>query len=137
MNFRRKIMSLVRFEPWSLVARNKHNTERAWVPAVDIFEEKERFVVRADVPGVDPAKIEVNMDNGILSLAGERETEDRSQVEGASRYERVAGRFVRRFTLPETADGEAIKASSANGILEISIPKQPAAQSRRITVEAA
>lgn len=130
-------MSLVRFEPWSLVARNSRETPPSWMPAVDIFEEKERFVVRADVPGVDPAKIEVNMDKGILSVVGERDTDERSTAEGVSRYERLGGRFVRRFTLPDTADAEAIKAKSANGILEISIPKQPVAQPRRITVEAA
>ena len=130
-------MSLVRFEPWSLVDRINRDSTRNWVPAVDIFEEKERFVVRADVPGVKPADIEINMDNGILTVSGERHDEDRSNVDGVSRYERTAGRFLRRFSLPDTADADAVKASSANGILEIAIPKQPAVQARRITVEAA
>lgn len=130
-------MSLVRFEPWSLVDRMHRDSNRNWVPAVDIFEETERFVVRADVPGVNPADIEVNMDNGVLSVAGERRSEDRSEVDGGSRFERVSGRFQRRFTLPETADAEGIKAKSSNGILEISIPKQATAEARRITVEAA
>ncbi len=130
-------MSLVRFEPWSLVDRMHRDSNRNWVPAVDIFEETERFVVRADVPGVNPADIEVNMDNGVLSVAGERHSEDRSEVDGVSRFERVSGRFQRRFTLPETADADGIKAKSSNGILEISIPKQATAQARRITVEAA
>jgi HSP20 family protein len=130
-------MSLVHFEPWSLVDRIQRDSNRSWVPAVDIFEETERFVVRADVPGVNPADIELNMDNGVLSVAGERPDEDRSEVDGVSRFERVSGRFQRRFTLPETADADGIKAKSSNGILEISIPKQAAAQARRITVEAA
>jgi HSP20 family protein len=130
-------MSLVRFEPWSLVDRINRDSTRNWVPAVDIFEEKERFVVRADVPGVNPADIEINMDNGILTVSGERHDEDRSNVDGVSRYERTAGRFLRRFSLPDTADADAVKARSANGILEIAIPKQPAVQARRITVEAA
>lgn len=130
-------MSLVRFEPWSLVDRINRDSQRNWLPAVDIFEEKDRFVVRADVPGVDPADIEVHMDKGILTLSGERVSEDRSDVDGVSRYERAAGRFLRRFTLPETADADGIKAKSAHGILDISIPKQAAAEARRITVEAA
>jgi HSP20 family protein len=130
-------MSIVRFEPWSLVDRMHRDGSRNWVPAVDIFEEAERFVVRADVPGVNPADIEVNMDNGVLSVTGERASEDRSEIDGVSRFERVSGRFQRRFTLPETADADGIKAKSSNGILEISIPKQAAAQARRITVEAA
>lgn len=130
-------MSLVRFEPWSLVDRMHRDSNRNWVPAVDIYEETERFVVRADVPGVNPADIEVNMDNGVLSVAGERLSEDRSDVDGGSRFERVAGRFQRRFTLPETADADGIKAKSSNGILEISIPKQATVEARRITVEAA
>jgi len=130
-------MSLVRFEPWSLVDRTNRDSQRSWVPAVDIFEEKDRFVVRSDVPGVDPTNIEVNMDNGILSVSGERLADDRSEIDGVSRFERVTGRFQRRFTLPDSANADGIKAKSANGILEIVIPKQPAAQARRITVEAA
>jgi HSP20 family protein len=108
-----------------------------WFPAVDIFEEESRFVVRADIPGVSPADIVVNMDGGTLSVSGQRQAEDRSEVAGVSRYERATGRFSRRFTLPDSADADGIKASSTNGILEISIPKQPEVQARRITVEAA
>ncbi|MGI9273056.1 MAG: Hsp20/alpha crystallin family protein [Woeseiaceae bacterium] len=130
-------MSLVRFEPWSLVDRVNRDSQRNWLPAVDIFEEKDRFVVRADVPGVDPNDVEVSMDKGILTVSGERVSEDRSDVDGVSRYERVAGRFLRRFSLPETADADGVKATIANGILDISIPKQAAVQARRITVEAA
>ena len=130
-------MSLVRFEPWSLVDRIQRDASRTWVPAVDIFEEQERFVVRADLPGVKPEDIEVNMENGVLTVSGERQREERSDYDGVARIERVSGRFVRRFTLPETADADAIKATSRDGILEISVPKQAVVQPRRITVEAA
>jgi HSP20 family protein len=130
-------MSLVRFEPWSLVDRISRDNHRTWVPAVDIFEEKDRFVVRADLPGVNPDDIEVNMENGVLTVSGERNDEERSEFEGVSRVERVSGRFLRRFTLPETADADAIKAKCSHGILEISIPKQAVVQPRRIAVEAA
>lgn len=130
-------MSLVRFEPWSLVDRINKDNQRSWAPAVDILEEKDCFVVRADLPGVDPADIEVNMENGILSVAGERHNDERSEIAGVARYERAVGRFQRRFALPDSADAESITAKSSNGILEITIPKQAAIQPRRITVEAA
>jgi HSP20 family protein len=108
-----------------------------WIPAVDIVEENDRFVLRADVPGVEPKNIEVSMDAGVLSVSGHRHEEARSEDAGMQRVERVSGRFFRRFSLPETADAESIKAQSRNGILEVTIPKLPEVQARRITVEAA
>jgi HSP20 family protein len=144
-------MNLTRFEPWSLVdllhrdldriatsrfgSTNGEQSVADWVPAVDIVEEKERFVLRADVPGVDPKDIDVSMDNGVLSISGERHNESESQEEGVKRIERFTGRFYRRFTLPDTADPEQISARSEKGILEVSIPKRPEVQARRIAVE--
>lgn len=130
-------MSLVRFEPWSLVDRINRDTQRGWVPAVDIFEDKDQFIVRADLPGMSAADIDVSMDKGVLSISGERHREAHGDDTGVARYERASGRFLRRFSLPDSADVSAIKASSANGILELTIPKQAVTQARRITVEAA
>jgi len=146
-------MNLTRFEPWGLVDMLHRDLDRLaarqvaagdsdaavtdWVPAVDIIEEKDRFLLRADVPGVDPADIEVSMDAGVLSIAGQRVQESRSEDAGLQRMERVSGRFFRRFSLPDTADAENIKAQCRNGILEVSIPKQPEVQARRIEVHAA
>ena len=146
-------MNITRYEPWSIFdlmqrelspyvsrqtsLKNDSNTVADWVPAVDIVEEPDKFVLTADVPGVDPAKIEVSMDAGILSVSGERHTEPSDNSDGLSRIERISGKFYRRFTLPETADAEGIAAKSSNGILEVTIPKQPEIQARRITVEAA
>jgi HSP20 family protein len=113
------------------------NTVADWVPAVDIVEEKDKFVLKADVPGVDPQQIEVSMDAGVLSVSGERHSETSDESDGLRRVERISGKFYRRFTLPETADAEGIAAKSSNGILEVTIPKQPEIQARRITVEAA
>ena len=145
-------MNLTRFEPWGLVDMLHRDLDRLaarqipasdsdgavtdWVPAVDIIEEKDRFLLRADVPGVDPADIEVSMDAGVLSIAGQRAQESRSEDAGLQRMERVSGRFFRRFSLPDTADAENIKAQCRNGILEVSIPKQPQVQARRIEVHA-
>ena len=145
-------MNVTRFEPWSLLNRmhrdlegiaGQHgsddigNSVADWVPAVDIFEEKERFVLKADLPGVSPDDIDVNMEDGVLSLSGERVHQSSSETDGLKRVERASGKFYRRFSLPDTANAEEISARSANGILEISIPKTPQVQARRITVEAA
>ena len=108
-----------------------------WRPAVDIVEEKARFVLRADLPGVDREAIDVSMEDGFLTITGERATEDRTEVDGIERYERVSGRFYRRFSLPETADADGITARMQNGILTIEIPKLPEVQPRRIDIEAA
>ncbi len=149
-------MNLTRLEPWSLInllhqdldqiagrrygvagTDNNGSSVADWVPAVDIVEEKDRYVLRADVPGVRPEDIDVNMENGMLSVSGERHQESTEEAQGMRRVERVNGKFYRRFNLPDTADAEEISARSANGILEVVIPKQPEIQARRITVESA
>ncbi|MDQ1362406.1 MAG: hypothetical protein QG652_266 [Pseudomonadota bacterium] len=105
-----------------------------WSPAVDIKEETGRFLITVDVPGVDPEKIEVHMENGMLTIKGERDSEKKTEREGYKRIEREHGAFYRRFTMPEGVNANAIEASSKNGVLSISIPKAEAAQPRRITV---
>jgi HSP20 family protein len=108
-----------------------------WAPAVDIKEEDNRFLIRADVPGVAAGDIEITMDSGTLSLQGRRETTSEEEKDGLRRVERVSGRFYRRFALPDTADAEGIKADCKDGVLEISIPKQAKSQPRRIQITSA
>ena len=105
-----------------------------WMPLVDIREEADRFVLYADIPGVDPQDIEVQMDKGLLTIKGERSTESTSETERYSRVERVHGSFHRRFALPDSADAEGITASGSNGVLRIVIPKKPESTPRRIQV---
>lgn len=105
-----------------------------WVPRVDIKEESERFLILADLPGIDPQEVEVLMDKGILSIKGERRSESAEQTERFSRIERRYGTFHRRFALPDTADAEGITARGHNGVLEIAIPKKPESTPRRIVV---
>ena len=147
-------MNITRFEPWNLfnilqrdldqmtgrrlgIAGGEDNGHSVadWVPAVDIIEEKDRFMLRADVPGVKPEDIEVSMENGVLSVSGHRYEESSDESEGVKRLERISGKFYRRFTLPESANSEDISAKSVNGILEVVIPKQAEVKSRRIAVE--
>ena len=105
-----------------------------WVPRVDIKEEAERFVIYADLPGIDPQDIEVQMDKGILSIKGERRSESTAETERFSRVERRYGSFHRRFALPDSADAEGISASGRHGVLEVVIPKKPETTPRRIQV---
>jgi HSP20 family protein len=105
-----------------------------WMPRVDIKEENERFVIFADIPGVDPNDIEIHMDKGILSIKGERRNETREENERFSRVERSHGVFYRRFALPDSANPDGISASGNHGVLEISIPKRPETTPRRIQV---
>lgn len=105
-----------------------------WVPRVDIKEEPDRFVIYADLPGIDPQDIEVQMDKGILSIKGERSSESSMQTERFSRVERRYGSFHHRFALPDSADADGIAASGRNGVLEIAIPKKPETTPRRIQV---
>ena len=110
----------------------------AWMPAADVHEEAARFLVTADIPGVDPEDIEITVDDGMLTIRGERNLEapEDGAESGYRRVERTHGRFYRRFTLPDTADAEAVSAVGNNGVLEITIPKKETLQGKRIKVAA-
>lgn len=143
-------MTVVRYEPWALVNRLQKDIDRlfgapiataadsgAWLPPVDIHEETGRYVVHVDLPGVDPKTVEITSEQGVLTLRGRREETQRESGEGYRRVERIKGEFERRFSLPDTADTQGIKAKAAHGVLEITIPKLAQVQPQRITVEAA
>lgn len=147
-------MAITRYEPWTVVSQlqneinrvfgNLHDPESSsataeWIPAVDVREYTDRFELLADVPGVDPKQVEITLDNGVLTLTGERQEELSVQNDGQNdlqqqRRERRLGRFHRRFILPDTADAEKVTASGHHGVLEIRIPKHAKAQPRRISV---
>jgi len=108
----------------------------AWTPAVDIKEEEGRFLITADVPGVDPDDIDLTMENGVLTIKGERKMESDMKENGFRRVERLHGIFYRRFSLPDYADAENISASCRNGVLTVTVPKTDAVKPRRIEVKA-
>jgi HSP20 family protein len=112
------------------------DTERSWMPHVDVREEAERFVILADVPGVDPSRIDIQMDKNVLSLKGERASEASGEGVTLTRTERRHGRFERSFVLPESANAQCITATGKHGVLEISIPKKQEAAPRRIAINA-
>jgi len=143
--------SLVYYQPWSLMEQLHHNMNQifnkrsdvsepavtdgpAWVPSVDLHEEDNRFVLRADVPGVAVKSIDITAENGALVIRGERSAQARVKSDGFEHVERVSGAFLRRFTLPDSVQTETIKASYVDGVLEIEIPKQPRVEAKRIPV---
>ena len=148
-------MTVYRYEPWNLYRQLQSDINRVlesslagtgeednssvvtshWTPAVDIKEEKDRFVLYADVPGVDPGQISITMDNGVLTIKGERGEESEEERETYKRMERARGTFYRRFSLPDTADADRISAKGSHGTLEVVISKQERLQPRRINVE--
>lgn len=106
-----------------------------WVPAVDVEETPEAYIIHADVPGVAAKDIEINVENGMLEISGERQLTQQAEERGVRRFERVFGKFYRSFRLPETADIEHIKAKTDHGVLTIIVPKKAVAKPRKIAVE--
>lgn len=105
-----------------------------WSPLVDIKEEKDCFLVIADVPGVKKEDIDISLENHVLTLKGERQFEKTEQHQGYTRRERTQGQFYRRFSLPQTADDAKITARYTHGVLEIRIPKREAATEKKIEI---
>ena len=145
-------MSLIRYNnPWNLLNNlqrelyspeyNRLSDDDAsaatanWAPSVDIREDEKAFTLLADIPGVNPKDIEISMEKGVLTIKGERQSENVEENENYRRVERLSGQFYRRFTLPDTADADKIEAKSEHGVLTVTIPKQEVAVSRRIEVK--
>ncbi|NOQ69515.1 MAG: Hsp20 family protein [Gammaproteobacteria bacterium] len=149
-------MSLIRYNnPWNLLnnlQRDLYNLDHDpqysrlnndddsvatanWAPSVDISENEKEFTLLADIPGVDPKDIEISMEKGVLTIKGERNSENIEEKENYRRVERESGQFYRRFTLPDSANADKIEAKSEHGVLKITIPKQEVAVSRRIEVK--
>ena len=145
------IMAITRYEPWGWLNQLQGELERApiwgpsegpvataaWAPAVDIKEEKDKFVLHADLPGVRPDETDVSMEDGVLTIKGEKKSEAITEKDGYKRVERTYGSFHRRFSLPDTANSEEISAKSKNGVLEIIIPKRQSVQPKKIVVTSA
>lgn len=146
-------MAAVRYEPWGTLNQLHSQLNRLfdreldhgagssaatadWIPPADIEEYADRFVLKLDVPGVDVSAIDITLDQGLLSVSGERAKDALAKEVERSRTERPYGRFHRRFTLPDTADAAGVRATGRNGIVEVTIPKQEKSQPRRIQIAA-
>jgi len=141
---------LIRNNPWQLLndlnsildtsfrpkVPDDSNVESGrWIPAVDIKEEADKFILAVDIPGVNPKEVEISMENNVLTIKGSREETIKEDKQGYHRIERIKGSFYRRFTLPDTADAEQVSAKSWHGVLEVIIGKKKAVQARKIAIE--
>jgi len=107
---------------------------RRWHPAMDLVETDEHFVLRADLPGVDENDVNVELEDNVLTISGERRHEQEVKKGGYYRIERASGNFARTLTLPEGVDAEAVQASFDKGVLEVRIPKPAERKPRRVAI---
>jgi len=112
------------------------STYSAWMPPVEIFDHEDNLVLRAELPGMSQKDIELSVENGVLTLRGEKKRERELKEENIHRAERYYGNFVRTFALPTTVDVNNIRASYKDGVLEVILPKAETAKSKRIEIKA-
>ena len=110
--------------------------ERGWMPAVDVFEKEDRFVVKAELPGMKEGDIDVSVVGDTLSIKGEKKTETEIKEEGYYRCERSYGSFYRSIPLPSNVDANKIEASFEDGVLEVALPKSAKIKPKKIAVSA-
>jgi HSP20 family protein len=110
-------------------------TSRPWSPAVDILETENELVLKADLPDLKLADIDVRVENNTLSIKGERRFESDSEQKGYHRIERSYGSFVRSFAVPNSVDTEKVSADYKNGVLTVKLPKKEAAKPKQVKVE--
>ena len=104
----------------------------AWVPACDIFEDKDGIKLVMEVPGVDPGDVNLQLENNVLTIRGEKRQEAEEKADRVHRYERSYGSFERTFSLPSTVDADEIEADISDGVLTVVLPKAEKARGRRM-----
>lgn len=144
-------MTLVKWDPWReiedmfdrytrAIGRPRNDRQQVsgdtdWSPRVDIHETESEFVISAEIPGISKKDVQVNVDDGILTISGTREQESDEKGKNFHRIERHYGSFRRSFTLPDNVDENTIKASFKDGILNLSIPKIPKTETKAIEIK--
>ena len=137
-------MALVRWEPIRLfntffdtptTGNGGGNALRRWIPATDLVETDDHFVLKADLPGLTEADVNVEVKDNVLTLSGERKGEHEDKREGYVRVERAFGSFRRSLRLPEGVDPEAVQATFDNGVLEVRIPKPEERKPRKVEIQ--
>ena len=124
------------FEDSFFRGRVDESSLAAWTPAVDIYEDGNQMVIKADLPDVNEKDIEVRLEDNTLSIRGERKFEKKVSEENYLRVERAYGSFSRTFSLPSTVDAEHINAEYRNGVLTVALPKREESKPRQIKVSA-
>ena len=110
---------------------------RRWVPPVDLVEAEDHFVLRADLPGLSEGDVNIEVQDGTLTISGERKAEHEQREKGWYRIERSFGRFSRSLSLPDGVDPDRIEASFSHGVLQVRIPKPEERKPRRISISSA
>ena len=114
---------------------NGGNAPRRWIPAMDLVETDDHFVLRADLPGLSEEDVHIDVEDDVLTVSGERKAEHEDKSEGYVRVERSYGAFRRSLTLPEGVDPESVTASFERGVLEVRIPKPEQRKPRRVAIQ--
>ena len=109
-------------------------TLRRWMPAMDLVETEDHFVLRADLPGLSEEDVNIEVEERVLTISGERKAEHTENKDGYHRVERAFGSFSRSLTLPEGVNAEAVAATFDRGVLEVSIPKPEQRKPRKISI---
>ena len=109
-------------------------TRGSWAPSVDIFEDQEKLIVEAELPGMNREDFELSVENNVLTLKGERKFEKKDERDNYHRVERQYGSFVRQFTLPQTVTAEGATADFENGVLRVALPKREETKARKIEI---
>lgn len=147
------MMNLVRWNPWREMSTLQHRINNlfnepflrsageeddlrlgTWYPAVDMFDDDHKIVIKAELPGMDKKDIAVDIENGVLTLSGERNYDNEVKEDNYYRRERTFGKFKRAFNLPVDVDPDQIKADFKDGVLKVEVPKPEEQKPKQITV---
>jgi len=120
---------------WSRMSTEDEPALAEWAPTTDIVETKDEIVIKAELPGIEEKNLDIEIEAGVLTIKGQREAEKAADEKGYRRIERSYGSFLRSFTLPANVEAEKIRATFANGLLEVHLPKKEGAKPRTIKVE--
>lgn len=123
------------FNTWPFQNQESGALTSSWIPACDVFEDKDAVKIVAEVPGVEAGDVKISLENNLLTIRGEKRQHAEETTDRVHRYERTYGTFERAFSLPTTVDPEKIAANYANGILTVTIPKAERARPREIPVK--
>ncbi len=118
------------------MAESDRESRHAWSPRVDVSESDKAVTVVADLPGVDPKDVEITLNDGMLTIKGEKKEEKEEKGKNFHRTERFVGSFFRQIMMPTGADEEKVAATSANGTITITIPKKANAQPKKVAIKA-
>jgi HSP20 family protein len=135
-------MAIVRWEPFRDLSTFQSvfapapstQTLRRWMPAMDLVESGDHYVLTADLPGLSSDDVNIDVQDRVLTISGERKSKSETTKDGFRRVERAYGSFKRSVTLPEGVDAEAVEATFENGVLEVSIPKPAARKPLKIAI---